>query len=173
MDNKNPLSFTAEIKIIGINPFVFVPEAYLSYLFEQAGKEKGKIPVRIKIDGHEFKQTLVKYAGAWRLYLNTPMRKTAGKEVGAKALFEIELDNEDRTITVHPKFLEALTKNIVAKAIFDQQPPYLQLEIIRYINHLKTEESIDRNVKKAIQFLLGKERFIGREGIKSSTNAND
>lgn len=165
MSKTRPNPFKAKIDIIGINPFVFVPEAYLSYLFEQAGKEKGKIPVRMKIDGHEFKQTLVKYAGEWRLYLNMPMRKAAGKEVGDEAVFEIEFDTEERTITAHPRLLQALAKNAAAKAIFDQQAPYLQLEIIRYINHLKTEESIERNVKKAIQFLLGKERFIGRDGI--------
>jgi len=165
MSKTRPNPFKAKIDIIGINPFVFVPDAYLNYLFEQAGKEKGKIPVRMKIDGNEFPQTLIKYAGAWRLYLNTPMRKAAGKEVGDEAVFEIKFDAEERTITPHPKLLQALTNNTTAKAIFDQQPPYLQLEIIRYINHLKTEESIERNVKKAIQFLLGKERFIGRDGI--------
>ncbi|MNR01563.1 hypothetical protein D3C85_1173710 [compost metagenome] len=93
------------------------------------------------------------------------MRKAAEKEVGDEALFEMEFDAEERTITAHPKLLLAFTENTAAKAIFDQQPPYLQLEIIRYINNLKTEASVDRNVKKAIQFLLGKERFIGRDGI--------
>ena len=162
MGNK-PKPFNAKIEIIGINPFVFVPQPYLNYLFEQAKKDKGKIPVDMKIDGHAFKQTLIKYAGEWRLYLNTPMRKAVGKELGDEAVFEMEFDPEERKIDTHPKLQKALTENTAAKAIFDQQPPYLQLEIIRYINHLKTEESIDRNVKKAIQFLLGKERFIGRD----------
>jgi len=165
MSRTKPKPFVAKIDIIGINPFVFIPEAYLNYLFVKAQKEKGKIPVRMKIDGHEFTQTLIKYAGEWRLYLDTPMRKAAEKEVGDEALFEMEFDAEERTITAHPKLLLAFTENTAAKAIFDQQPPYLQLEIIRYINNLKTEASVDRNVKKAIQFLLGKERFIGRDGI--------
>ena len=60
---------------------------------------------------------------------------------------------------------KALIKNKQAKDVFDGLAPHLQKEIIRYIANLKTEESIDRNVKKAVQFLLGKERFIGRDGI--------
>lgn len=159
------MPFSAEINIIGINPFVFVPEEVLNYVFHQAGKDKGQLPVTMKIDGHEFKQTLVKYASNWRLYLNMPMRKAAGKYVGDTASFEIEFDPEVRSITRHPKLIEALSKNKEAKEIFDSLAPYLQKEIVRYIANLKTEESINKNVKQAIQFLLGKERFIGRDGI--------
>jgi hypothetical protein len=165
MDIKKPEAFKAEIKIIGINPFVFVPEEALNYIFHQSGKNKGQLPIKMKIDGHEFKQTLVKYAGDWRLYLNTPMRKAAGKDIGDTATFEIEFDTEERTISINPKLVQALAENKQAKDIFDGLAPYLQKEIMRYIANLKTEESIDRNVKKAIQFLLGKERFIGRDGI--------
>ncbi len=165
MNIKKPQPFKAEIKIIGINPFVFVPEEVLNYVFHQAGKDKGQLPVTMKIDGHEFKQTLVKYAGDWRLYLNTPMRKAAGKDVGDCAIFEIEFDTEVRSITMHPKLEEALAENKAAKAIFDSLAPYLQKEIIRYIANLKTEESVEKNVKKAIGFLLGEERFIGRDPL--------
>src|ERR1700751_5285762 len=95
-------TFKAKIEIIGVNPFVFLPEKVLNKIFIQAGKSKGKIPVRIKIDGHEFIQTLIKYSGHWRLYLNTPMRKAAKKEVGDRATFEIEFDKVERKITMHP-----------------------------------------------------------------------
>ncbi len=165
MNIKKPKAFKAEIKIIGINPFVFVSEEALNYIFHQSGKNKGQLPVKMKIDGHEFKQTLVKYAGDWRLYLNTPMRKAAGKDIGDTATFEIEFDTEERTISINPKLVQALAENKQARDVFDSLAPHLQKEIIRYIANLKTEESIDRNVKKAIQFLLGKERFIGRDGI--------
>jgi uncharacterized protein DUF1905 len=66
--------FTAKILKIGINPYVGLPEDVLNTLFRQADKNKGPIPVRGTLDGKRFKQTLVKYQGAWGLYLNTPMR---------------------------------------------------------------------------------------------------
>lgn len=163
MPTKKPKPFLAKIEIIGINPFVFIPEETLLHLFDQAKNDKGKIPVKMKIDGYPFKQTLVKYAGHWRLYLNAPMRTAASKELGDTAEFEIEFDPEERTIVFHPKLKAALTENIEARQIFDSLAPYLQKEIIRYINNLKTEASVDLNVKRAIRFLLGNERFIGRD----------
>ncbi|MEO5999661.1 MAG: DUF1905 domain-containing protein [Chitinophagaceae bacterium] len=155
--------FSEQIQIIGINPFVFLPGKILTVVFMQAGKDKGKIPVKMRIDGHEFNQTLIKYKGYWRLYINTPMRKAAGKDVGDIAKFEIEFDPVKREVPMHPTLKAALTANKDAKNIFTTLAPSLQSEIIRYISHIKTNESIDRNVIRAINFLLGKERFLGRD----------
>ena len=157
------IKFRAKIEIIGVNPFVFLPERVLKEVFKQAGKNKGKIPVKMKIDGHEFTQTLIKWSGAWRLYLNTPMRKAAKKDIGDVANFEIAYDPLERVVPMHPKFEKALLKNKEAKKVFDSLRPSLQLEINRYFGFLKTEPSVDRNVTRAIQFLLGKGRFVARD----------
>ncbi|MEP6844443.1 MAG: YdeI/OmpD-associated family protein [Panacibacter sp.] len=156
-------SFKARIYIIGINPYVIPPFAVLRKLFAEAGKDKGPIPVQGKLNGHPYIQTLVKYSGKWRLYLNTPMRQAADLEVGDKAVVEIEYDPAPRTMEMHPKLKAALKQNKQAKTVFDQLSPYRQKEIIRYINHLKTEATINKNVLRAINFLLSKEKFIGRD----------
>jgi hypothetical protein len=163
MNTTKANKFSAEIQIIGVNPFVFLPDAVLSSILREANKDKGKIPVKMKIEGHEFIQTLIKYSGHWRLYLNTPMRKIAKKEVGDIANFEIAFDPKERVIPMHPKLIKALKDNSEAHKIFDSLRPSLQLEIVRYLSFLKTEKSIDKNVLRAINFLLGKERFIGRD----------
>lgn len=155
--------FNARIEIIGINPFVFVPDDVLDFLFAEAGTNKGMIRVNMTIDGHSFTQTLVKYSWHWRLYLNIPMRKAATKEVGDKDIFKIGFNPEKRKMSVHPDFAKALTENSEARNLFDKLSPSRKGEILRYIAHLKTQESVDRNVKRAINFLLGKERFIGRD----------
>lgn len=155
--------FKARIEIIGVNPYVLLPDAVLKAVFQQAGKDKGPIPVSGAIDGHAFTQTLVKYSGHWRLYLNGPMRKAAGKDVGDTATFTLAYDPADRSLTMHPKLQKAINENKKAKTVFDTLPASRQKEIVRYIGHLKTEESVERNVTRAIQFLLGKERFIGRD----------
>jgi len=160
------LKFKAKIEIIGVNPFVFLPERVLQKVFKQAGKDKGKIPVKMKIDGHEFTQTLIKWSGSWRLYLNTPMRKAAKKDVGAVANFEIAYDPRERVVPIHPKFKKALRENKEAKKVFDSLRPSLQLEINRYFSYLKSESSVDRNVTRAIQFLLGNGRFVARDKPK-------
>ena len=163
MKKTSPLKFKAKIEIIGVNPFVFLPERILNNIFTRAKKNKGKIPVKIKVDGHMFKQTLVKYAGHWRLYLNTPMRKRSGKDTGETVSIEIAYDPVKRNIAPHPGLVKAINANSAAKKVFDKLSPSLKLEIVRYISFLKTEKSIERNIKRAVNFLLGKERFIGRD----------
>src|SRR5262245_49632809 len=85
-------SFSATIHKIGINPYVYVPEAVLGALFRQAGKSKGPIPVRGRINRKKFIQTLVKYQGVWRLYINGEMRQAASVDVGDQADIRIEFD---------------------------------------------------------------------------------
>ncbi|MBI1779971.1 MAG: YdeI/OmpD-associated family protein [Sphingobacteriales bacterium] len=155
--------FKATIEIIGVNPYVLLPETVLNNLFKEAGKDKGPIPVKGIIEGHAYVQTLVKYRGKWRLYINGPMIKTAKKDVGDTVNMTVEFDAAERTHTIHPKLAKALLKNKEAKKVFEKLSPYKQKEIIRYINHLKSKEAVERNIKRAISFLLEKERFIGRD----------
>jgi hypothetical protein len=156
-------TFSAKILIIGINPYILLPEDILKYIFQLSGKNKGPIPVKGKINRKPFIQTLVKYAGKWRLYLNTPMRISAGIDVGDTGKFQITYDPDPRILNTHPKFEKALSKNKKAKAGFDILAPSRQKEIIRYINGLKTEESLERNIQKAIVHLIGNGKFAGRD----------
>lgn len=155
--------FTAVLEIIGVNPFVFIPSEILETLFIQSGKNKGTIPIKGTINGKLYQQTILKYRGEWRLYVNTSMLKHSPKRIGEIIEVVISFDPTDRTITPHPKLIAGLDKNLKAKKVFESLSPSLRKEIVRYIAHLKTEESIDRNVQRAINFLLGKERFIGRD----------
>ncbi|HWY37026.1 MAG TPA: YdeI/OmpD-associated family protein [Bacteroidia bacterium] len=157
------LKFEAKIHIIGVNPYVLLPKNILKEIFKQAGKEKGTIPVRGTLDGHPYVQTLVKYSAKWRLYLNTPMRRSAGKDVGDTIEITIEYDPAERIIPIHPKLAKALMKNKRASKVFKSLSPSMQKEIVRYFSFLKNEETVDKNIIKAIDFLLGKGRFVGRD----------
>lgn len=158
--------FRAELNIIGINPFVFVPIGILKVLFKQSGKDNGPIPIRGTIQGRPYQQTLVRYAGAWRMYINSRMLEDSPNRIGERISIFLEYDPSDRTIAPHPKFVAALNENGDARRIFDSLSSSLQREIVRYISRLKTDAAIDRNVRRAIGFLLGKERFIGRDRPK-------
>lgn len=155
--------FKARLEIIGINPFVFVPVKILKELFKLAGKDKSPIPVRGTINDVPFKQTLVKYRGAWRLYVNTVMLKDSPKRIGEEVRISLTHDAVERTVSMHPKLHAVLQKNKPAQKVFNRLTPSLQKEIMRYIANLKTETAIEHNVTRAIRFLLGKERFIGRD----------
>jgi hypothetical protein len=158
------LAFIAKIEIIGVNPYVHLPQNVLDQIFVEAGRDKSPIPVRGTIDGHKFIQTLVRYSGSWRLYINGPMLKVSKKKLGDTVNIHIEYDHVERTIPFHPKLASALNENKEAKNIFDGLSPSRQKEIVRYINSIKSEKSVDKNVAKAIDFLLGKSRFVGRDG---------
>lgn len=71
MEPETDYTFLATIEIIGINPFVFVPEEILKFIFEKAGKSKGPIPVKGTMNSIPYTQTLMKFRGEWRLYINT------------------------------------------------------------------------------------------------------
>lgn len=156
-------TFTAKIEIIGINPFVYVPVQILNALFEKAGKSKGAIPIKGVINEVPYLQNLVKYSGEWRLYINTKMLKNSPKRIGEQIQVSIDFNPEERTISIHPKLELALSEDEEANTVFMNLSPSLQQEVIRYISNLKTETSVSKNVPKAIAFLLGKGRFVGRE----------
>ena len=74
----------------------------------------------------------------------------------------IAFDPKSREIT-HFKFTKLFDTNKEAKKVFRNLLVSGKLEIERYLANLKTEESVDRNILRAINFLLGKERFAGRD----------
>ena len=150
-------SFSAAIYKIGINPYVFLPEDVLNALFKQAGKSKGPIPVRGTIDGKRFIQTLVKYQGEWRLYINGEMRRAASVDVGDQVQIKIGFDPVPRIEVMHPKFKTALSIEKAAQMAFERLTPSRQKEILRYLNSMKTETSLERNIEKIIRHLRGEQ----------------
>src|SRR3954467_11032197 len=111
MSTQNALTFKANIEIIGINPFVFVPDKILAEIFKQAGKDKGKIPISGTVNGILYRQTLVKYSGHWRLYINTSMLKKSPERIGETITVTVAFDPSDRTIQPHPKLVKAFKEH--------------------------------------------------------------
>lgn len=160
MENK---SFTATLEIIGINPFVFVPEEVLDTIFEKSGRNKSPIPVKGTVNGKEFKQNLMKYLGEWRLYVNLIMLKNSPKRIGEIIEVVLEYDDSDRSISIHPQLEKAIKESSLATENFEKLIPSRKHELIRYINNLKTEASIQRNIDKIIRHLHGETDFFGKK----------
>lgn len=154
--------FTAKLEIIGINPFVFLPDEILNEIFETSGKNKSPIPVKGTVNGKEFRQNLMKYLGEWRLYINLTMLKDSPKRIGEMLEIFVEFDNSDRTISIHPDLEKAIRENPEALQNFENLIPSRRLELVRYINNLKTEASIQRNIEKIIRYLTGETDFFGK-----------
>lgn len=157
--------FTAQLKIIGINPFVFIPDEILNEIFEASGKNKSPISVKGTVNGKEFKQNLMKYSGEWRLYINLNMLKDSPRRIGETLEISVEFDSSDRTILMHPDLEKAIKENKLALKNFETLIPSMKLELVRYINNLKTAESIERNIEKIMRYLMGEGDFF-RKRIK-------
>lgn len=136
-------TFKANLAIIGVNPFVFVPEPILASIFSEAGKKTGSIPIAGKINGKEFRQTLVRFNGNWRLYVNTSMLKNSPKRIGEEVEFEINFDPSDRSIPIPDQLQQALELHTDAKAVFLALSPSRKREIVRYIARLKSPEILE------------------------------
>lgn len=159
--------FSASIEIIGINPFVFVPIKILTAIFKQAGKTKGHIPIRGEINGKNYTQTLVKYSGEWRLYINTTMLRNSPKRIGELIELSVEYDPVSREIIPHKDFISALNSNEIAMKMFESLSSSRKNEMVRYLANLKSDDALQKNITRAINHLCGKDRFVGREPIEN------
>lgn len=162
MESKKIYAFTAELKKIGINPYVSVPEAILQSIFEDSEKSKGTIPISGKVNGKPYLQTLLKFKNEWRLYINTAMLPISPKRIGEILEISISFDPNKRKVEMHPLFLEKLNQDNIALAIYESLAPSLQKEINRYLNGIKREENLLKNIQLALGFLKGENKFIGR-----------
>ncbi|UYZ59024.1 YdeI/OmpD-associated family protein [Hymenobacter latericus] len=156
-------AFAATLELIGVNPFVHVPEDVLADIFSKAGRSKGPIRVHGTVNEKPYQQTLVRYAGEWRLYINLTMLANSPRRIGEVLSITIEYNSEAPEVPSCPAFEQALAKVPEAQQVYNGLSPSRQKELIRYLCRLKNEESLGRNVERAIGFLLGKNRFVGRE----------
>ncbi|HMX41928.1 MAG TPA: YdeI/OmpD-associated family protein [Saprospiraceae bacterium] len=157
------MEFEAPLDIIGINPFVTLPDEVLRHLSGQAGRDRGPIPVCGSVNGLPYRQTLVRYAGQWRLYINMGMLKDSPRRIGEVLRISVGYDPDLRVLMPPPAFMQALSAEPEAQAVFEGLPPSRQQEIVRYLCRLKSQESLRRNIERAIRFLLRQERFVGRD----------
>jgi len=146
-------TFKAKIYKVGINPCVKVPLRITS----QLKATKAYIPVKGKIDDFPFQQTLVPVKNeGYRLYVNGLMMKGAGTTLGQTANFIIEQDTLERNKNVPmPKQLKKELEKNNLLTTFKELAPFRQKEICRYLNNLKTEASLLKNVDKVIRILKG------------------
>ena len=148
--------FSGRIFKIGINPCLIPPQSVMESLFTDAGKRSGSIPVMGELNGAPYTQTLMKFSGDWRFYINAPMLKAAGLQNGDMARVEIAYDARSRTVPLGVQLKEALAKDKAAKRAYDALPPHRQKEINRYLAGLKTETTLQRNIVIIVDSLAGR-----------------
>lgn len=149
------LEFTAKIYKLGINPCVDVPVEIVNILLSEANKKKTPIQVKATYNGKgSFETSVVKYQGAYRLYLNMQMRQEVGVDVGDIVHINLKYDPKKRMPPMPEALRETLNQNEQAKEKWRLQPGSRRKEILMYLNSLKNEESIKHHARKTVQKLL-------------------
>ena len=149
-------SFDTKVRKVDVNPYVRVPVAIVYDLLDESLRESGPIPVRGTLQGKRFSATVVKFRGLWRLYVNGPMRSSAGVDVGDDVTVTLQLDSVPRKTPEPPEFTRALARHPKARARFQKLAPYRRKEILRYLGNIKTPETFERNLAKVVAYLQGK-----------------
>jgi hypothetical protein len=142
-------TFRAKIYKVDINWCVDVPDEICSRL----AKEKGYIRIKGKINGFEFRKSLVPVKGQpYRLFVNFIMMKGGKTAVGEIAEFEIEQDNEivkKQEYPMHPVLADYLRQNSLEEN-FEQLTPARKRDILSYLHRIKHEEVLLRNIDDVI-----------------------
>lgn len=125
----------------------------MAELLKQAAKSNGPVPVRGRLHGAAFQQTVVKFRRKWRLYLNGELRARAGVDSGDMVEVQLALDPKPPVTPMPAKLAVALAKDVKAGAAFEALTPSRRKDIIAYLSNLKTEEALARNIKKVLQQL--------------------
>lgn len=149
-------NFKAKIYKTGINWAVDVPARISSKL----EKEKGYIRIKGKINGFDFKTTLVPVKNAeHRLFVNGIMMKGARTALGKIAAFTIEQNTEKLTeqYPANPELTKRLKEEKLNKA-FNSLTPTRIKDILRYLHYIKTEETLKKNIEKVITQLKNNDK---------------
>lgn len=149
-------AFEATIRKVDINPYVRVPAAAVKALLAESSRTSAPLPVKGTLQGKAFTANVVRFRGLWRLYLNGPMRKAGACDVGDEVAVTLAADLAARETPMPPAFEVALRKSAKARKAFDALAPYRRKEILRYLGSAKRPETLERNVAKAIDYLLGR-----------------
>jgi hypothetical protein len=138
--------FSAPVYKTGINFAVDVPVEV-----SEGFKKRGHVPVAGTLNGIPTRSTLVPIGGGrHRLFVNGEIRKKASVGEGDSVEIYLALDEEPRKLPMPPEFREALERNEKAGEAWEKMAPSHRKEILAYLNSLKSPDTLKRNVERAI-----------------------
>ena len=142
------VKFSAKIYKVGINPCIDIPDAASTTL----KRKSGFVPIVGTINSFAFTANLVPVKnGPYRLFINLPMRKGAGADVGDTIDVTLEYDESKRSVPMPKPLSLALKNNPKAEKVWALLPGSRKKEIKLYLNNLKSAESVQKNIQKLLE----------------------
>ena len=116
-----------------------------------------RVPVKAVINGAEYRGSIVRYGGQYMLGIPKEFRKRAAVNGGDHIVVTIELDAEERVVTVPNDFANALAANGLRDA-FDAMSYTHRKEHVRAIEEAKAAETRLRRIEKAVEMVAAKKK---------------
>jgi hypothetical protein len=149
---KKQFKFTAEIQA-GERGGAFV---YFPYDIEKAFGTRGRVPVKLTIDGVACTGSLFKYGAPQHLLgVEKAIRQQIGKGPGDRIAVVLQKDEETRDVDVPPSFA-ALMKKEGLLPFFESLSYTHRKEYCRWIAEAKKEETRMRRLEQAVVMLRNK-----------------
>jgi len=138
--------FSGRIYRVGLIRYVDVPADISRELGSAA-----HVPVAGTVEGVPLRSTLVSRGrGAYRLAIHSDIRKKLRIDTGAVVEIALCRDEESREPELPPVLALGLRNSPKAQRIFRGMTTALRRQIVRYLTAVKTQEVLDRRVKKFI-----------------------
>jgi hypothetical protein len=138
--------FSGRIYKMGLIRYVDVPEDISRFLDGGA-----HVPVAGTVEGVPLRSTLVSRGrGAYRLSIHSEIRKKLRVDTGAVVEIAICRDEESREPQLPPALTLALRNSPKAQRAFRSMTTALRRQIVRYLVAVKSQETLERRVKKFV-----------------------
>ncbi len=116
-----------------------------------------RVPVKAVINGAEYRGSIARMGGKYVLGVPKIFREAAGIRAGEHIVVTIELDIEERTVTVPLDFADALMTNGLSESFAAMSFTHRK-EHVRAIEEAKAPETRLRRIQKAIEMIAAKKK---------------
>lgn len=114
----------------------------------------GRPRVRALIDGHEYRGSIANMGSGHVIGVRKDVRGAIGKDIGDRVHVVVELDTEERVVTVPKELARTLAANQAAKDRFERSSYTHRKEFARWVAEAKKQETRDRRAERAIEMIL-------------------
>ncbi len=129
----------------GGGAFVVVP-----FSVEEAFGTRGQVRVKGTIDGHAFRSSIASMYGEHLLGLHKVTREQIGKTIGDTVTLVIEVDTDERVVTIPDDLRRALAGNATTKKAFDGLAYTHRKEYVQWVESAKKPETRARRVAETV-----------------------
>ena len=115
-----------------------------------------RAPVRVTVNGHTWRSTIMRYGERYYLPVNRANREAAGVAAGDAVTVDLEFDDAPRTVAVPDDLAAALDLAPGAREAFDAMSFSHRREWVAWVTEAKRPETRERRVRGVVEQVLAR-----------------